>query len=88
MLHAMLVAVLLQVPAPPPELAPGTRYDPSIPTLADVVGHGFREEVTPPADIVRYMEALASAAPERTHLIHYAESWEGRPLVMLVIGSA
>ena len=34
------------------------------------------------------MEALAAAAPERTRLIRYAESWEGRPVVVLVIGSA
>ena len=37
--------------------------------------------------MVRYFEVLAEAAPDRTHLIRYAESWEGRPLVMLVIGS-
>ena len=37
---------------------------------------------------VRYMEALAEAAPERTQLIRYAETWEGRPLYMIVIGSA
>jgi len=85
---AFLIAVLLQVPPPAQELAPGTRYDPSIPTLEDVVGHDFREEVTPPDQIVRYIEALAAAAPDRTHLIHYADSWQGRPLFMLVIGSA
>jgi len=45
---AFLIAVLLQVPPPAQELAPGTRYDPSIPTLEDVVGHDFREEVTRP----------------------------------------
>ncbi|MEE2669963.1 MAG: M14 family zinc carboxypeptidase [Gemmatimonadota bacterium] len=82
-----LIAVLLQVPAPVQELAPGTRYDLSIPTLEEVVGHDFREEVTPPDEIVRYLNALQAAAPERTHLIHYANSWEDRPLFMLVIGS-
>src|SRR5690606_21007684 len=75
---------LLQVPAPAQELAPGTRYDPAIPTLQQVVGHDFREEITAPADVIRYMEALAEAAPDRTHLFEYARSWEGRPLVMLV----
>lgn len=87
MLASFALAVLLQVPAPTQELAPGTSYDPSIPTLSDVVGHDFREEVTHPDDIVRYFEALAAAAPNRTRLIQYAESWEGRPLVVLVIGS-
>jgi hypothetical protein len=84
----LLLAALVQVPAPTQELAPGTQYDPSIPTLEDVVGHDFRAEITAPDDIVRYFEALAAAAPERTELVRYAESWEGRPLVALVIASA
>lgn len=88
MIGSLLFAVLVQVPAPTQELAPGTQYDPSIPTLEDVVGHDFREEITAPDDIVRYFEALAAAAPERTELVRYAESWEGRPLVALVIASA
>ena len=69
------------------ELMPGTRYDPDIPTLVQVAGHEFRQEITAPEDVVRYFEALAGAAPQRTRLIRYAESWEGRPLVILVIGS-
>ena len=88
MLTPLLLASLLQVPQPTQELSPGTQYDPSIPTLEQVAGHDFGEEVTSPDDIVRYMEALAEAAPNRTNLIRYAESWEGRPLYMIVIGSA
>ena len=88
MLGTILFAALMQVPAPTQELAPGTRYDPAIPTLEEVVGHDFTDEVTHPDDIVRYFEALAEAAPDRTRLIRYAESWEGRPLVAMVIGSA
>ena len=88
MLSALALAAAIQLPAPAQELAPGTRYDPGIPTLEEVAGHGFREVVTPPDDVIRYMEALAAAAPERTRLIRYGESWEGRPLVVLVIGSA
>ena len=88
MIGPLLLAALVQLPAPTQELAPGTRYDPSIPTLTDVVGHAVREEITPPDQVLRYFEALAAAAPDRTELIQYAESWEGRPLVVLVIGSA
>ena len=88
MLSTLALATIIQVPAQLPDLVPGTRYDPSIPTLEEVAGHDFGEVVTPPDDVIRYMEALADAAPERTRLIHYAESWEGRPLVVLVIGSA
>lgn len=85
---SLAVLALLQVPAPAQELAPGTNYDPAVPTLEEVVGHDFHEEITAPADVVRYMEALAEAAPDRTHLFEYAESWEGRPLLVMVIGSA
>ncbi|WP_420632548.1 M14 family zinc carboxypeptidase [Candidatus Palauibacter sp.] len=87
MLSTLALAAAIQLTAQAQELAPGARYDPEIPTLEEVAGHGFREAVTPPDDVVRYMEALSAAAPERTRLIRYAESWEGRPLVVLVIGS-
>ena len=87
MLGTLALLATLQVPAPTQELVPGAQYDPTIPTLQQVVGHDFGEEVTPPDDVVRYMEALAEAARERTHLIRYAESWEGRPLLLLVIAS-
>ncbi len=87
MFAALGLALSVQVPPPSQELAPGTRYDPGIPTLEQVVGHRVRDEITPPADVLRYFEALASAAPDRTRLIRYAESWEGRPLAVLLIGS-
>ncbi len=88
MLASLALAALIQVPSPSmQELSPGTRYDPEIPTLEQVVGHDFQDQVTPPDQIVRYMEALAEAAPDRTHLIRYATSWEGRPLVAMVIGT-
>ncbi len=83
----LVPATLVPLPAHSQDLVPGTRYDPSIPTLVTIAGHDFGEVITPPADVIRYMEALAGAAPERTRLIRYAESWEGRPLVALVIGS-
>jgi hypothetical protein len=88
MLGTLALLALIQVPEPTQELWPGARYDPAIPALDDVVGHDFREEITAPDDIVRYMEALAEAAPDRTRVLRYAESWEGRPLVALVISSA
>ncbi|MFO8173916.1 MAG: M14 family metallopeptidase [Longimicrobiales bacterium] len=88
MFWSLALAILTQVPVPAQELAPGTVYDPAIPTLEQVVGHGFREEITPPEGVIRYMEALHAAAPERTLLFQYAESWEGRPLVVMVMGSA
>jgi hypothetical protein len=88
MLATLALAALIQVPISSQEFVPGIRYDTSIPTLEQVVGHDFREAVTTPDQIIQYMHALAEAAPNRTHLMQYAESWEGRPLVVLVIGSA
>src|SRR5687768_13822056 len=75
------------VPASAQGLWPNTTYDPAIPTLKTVVGHESGEAITAPADVVRYLEALAKAAPDRTRLVEYARSWEGRPLVYLAIGS-
>ena len=87
MIATLALALAVQVAAPLPEFVPGTRYDPAIPTLEQVAGHAIRDEITPPDEVLRYMEALAEAAPDRTRLIEYAVSWEGRPLVVLVIGS-
>ena len=68
-------------------LWPGTTYDPAVPTLKAVVGHEPGEAISTPADVIRYLEALAKAAPDRTRLVHYATSWEGRPLHYLVVGA-
>jgi hypothetical protein len=62
-------------------------YDPAIPPPRAVLGHDPGEVITPPDGLVLYFRALADAAPDRTLLVEYAESWEGRPLVMLAIGS-
>lgn len=70
------------------EYWPGTQYEVAIPTLKDVVGHLNGERITRPEDAVRYLGALRRAAPEQMRLFEYAKSWEGRPLVYGVIGSA
>ena len=87
MVSPILLAILLQVPGPTQDLAPGTRYDPAIPTLSEVVGHDFREEITPPDAVIRYMEALHAAAPDRTRLVRYAKTWEERSLVLMIVGT-
>lgn len=87
--HALAATLLLATPAASPvELAPGVAVDPGIPTLREVVGHDFGDEISTPDEILRYLAALQSAAPDRARLIRYGESWEGRPLVVLAIGSA
>jgi hypothetical protein len=71
-----------------PEFWPGAKYDPKIPTLEQVIGHAPGEEITPPDQVGVYLRALAEAAPDRTRLMEYARSWEGRPLWLLVVGNA
>ena len=63
------------------------QYDPAIPTLKSVLGHEPGDAITTPDEIGRYLEALAKAAPDRTRLVKYATSWEGRPLHYLIVGS-
>jgi hypothetical protein len=73
--------------AAPQGLAPNTTYDPSVPTLESVIGHRPGDTITTPEDVGRYLEALARATPDRTRLVKYATSWEGRPLHYLIVGS-
>ena len=47
------------------EFWPGVKYDPAIPTFEKVLGYSTGDRITAPADIVRYMEALAQAVPSR-----------------------
>ena len=94
MLSAFVLALSMQAgpgaaPAPPPvpDLVPGTTYDAAIPTTKQVLGHDVGEQITPPEGLVAYFQALAKAAPDRTRLVEYARSWEGRPLVALIVAS-
>src|SRR5918999_5240970 len=70
-----------------PELAPGARYDPKIPSIKQVLGHESGEVITPPEDVATYLRALNQAAPDRTRLIEYARSWEGRPLWLFIVAA-
>ena len=57
------------------------------PDVETVVGHEPGDAITTPEQIGRYLDALAKAAPDRTRLVKYATSWEGRPLHYLIVGS-
>ena len=52
-----------------------------------MLGHDFGEEVSAPEEIAIYLKALAAASPDRTRLVEYARTWEGRPLHVLAIAS-
>jgi hypothetical protein len=84
---AVLLFVVLFPRVATAQLLPGTTYDPAIPTLKSVVGYEPGEAISTPYQIGQYLEALAKAAPGRTHLVRYATTWEGRPLHYLIVGS-
>jgi hypothetical protein len=84
---AAAVVCLLTLAGAPQGLAPGVTYDPAVPTLQSVIGHAPGDAITTPDEIGRYLDALAKAAPDRTRLVKYATSWEGRPLHYLVVGA-
>lgn len=65
----------------------GASYDPAIPTLKQIVGHDWGEQITSHAEAERYLQALTQAAPRRTRLVSYGETWQGRKLYYLVIAS-
>jgi hypothetical protein len=70
-----------------PELMPGAKYDARIPTLRATLGHDSAERISTPEQITAYLRALQAAAPDRTRLVEYARTWEGRPLHVLAIAS-
>jgi hypothetical protein len=91
MILALAFAVFTAQASVPPapqvlDLAPGARYDLRIPTLKQTVGHDYGEAISTPEEIAAYLKALAAAAPDRTALLEYGRTWEGRPLYVLIIG--
>ncbi len=81
------VATALFAQAPTPYWLTPTNYDAAVPAEKAVLGHEPGERISSPAEIVKYMRALAAAAPKRMKLVEYGETWEHRPLVYVVIGS-
>jgi hypothetical protein len=69
------------------ELAPGVTYSSTIPTLKQVLGYEPGAEITTPEGIAIYLKALHDAAPDRTRLVEYARTWEGRPLYLFIVAS-
>lgn len=67
---------------------PEVEYDASIPTHFDVLNYAAGERITKPADVLKYFDALVKAAPNNIKKFNYAQTWEGRKLIYLVIGSA
>ena len=70
------------------EFWPNADYDPSIPSIESVLGYEPGERITWHADAIRYFEALSAAAPDRVSIVTYAQSWEGRNLIYVIVTSA
>jgi hypothetical protein len=83
----LLLAIAPLYAQKPFEFWPGTSYDSKIPTVHQVLGYDAGDRVTSHAGIVRYMEALAAAAPTRMKMFDYGETWEGRKLIYAAVGS-
>ena len=66
---------------------PELTYDQNIPSPANVLGYRLGERFTEYAATVDYMEKLA-AASDKVTISSYGETYEGRPLIYLVITSA
>jgi hypothetical protein len=84
---ALLAVGALCFAQKPFEFWPGTVYDSKIPTVRQVLGYDAGEKITSYAGLVRYLEALAAAAPARMKMYEYGESWEGRKLTYAALGS-
>jgi hypothetical protein len=69
------------------DMWPGAQYDPAVPTIKKTLGYEPGERIAPHAHLMKYFEALAAAQPNRVKLIEYTKSWEGRKLILAVIGS-
>jgi len=75
-----LTLVSLCAQAPPAEAQ-------AVPSPRDVLGYAMGERFTDHAGVLRYMEALAAAAPDRVEVRSYGESVEGRRLAQVVIAA-
>src|SRR4028119_109163 len=65
----------------------GANYEQRIPTFRDVLGYEPGERITPHSGLMKYMEALANAAPNQVKIFEYARSWEGRRVIFADVSS-
>jgi len=69
------------------EMWPGVKYDPAVPTIKQTLGYEPGERIAPHAHLMKYFEALAASQPNRVKLVEYTKSWEGRKLIVALIGN-
>lgn len=68
------------------DVLPSASLDPSVPTIQQVLGYSWGQEISDPEQITRYAHTLADSSGRRVRLIPYGASEEGRPLFLLVVG--
>lgn len=66
---------------------PDSQYQTDIATIQQVLGYESGSRISEPAAILRYFETLAERHPDKIKLVHYGQSWQGRPLFYAVLGS-
>ena len=59
---------------------PGAIYRATVPSLETLLGFPASQRAASAAEIERCLKAWTAAAPDRTRLVEYARSHEGRPL--------
>jgi hypothetical protein len=69
------------------ELLPGAVFDPAIPTQVAVTGVNPGQRPLRPDEVLRFFRALAEASP-RAQLREFGHTYEGRPLVALIVSEA
>jgi hypothetical protein len=84
---AIFAVALVCLAQKPFEYWHGASYDPKIPTVRHVLGYDPGDKITSHSGLIRYMEAIAAAAPTRMKVFDYGESWEGRKLIYAAVGS-
>ncbi|MBM4093156.1 MAG: peptidase M14, partial [Planctomycetes bacterium] len=62
--------------------------DPAIPTIRAALGYDWATAITSHAQMERYLQELVKSAPDRTLLVRYGTSYEGRGLYYLAVTSA
>ncbi len=87
LIFATLLASSFAWSQPKLDFWPGAQYDPALPTFQKVLGYGPGERISSHANLMRYLDTLAQAAPTRMKIFEYARSWEDRKLVYAAIGS-
>ena len=57
---------------------PDVSYDPSVPTIEQVLGHAPGDRIVSHAEMLEYLEALSEARPAQIQVHEYARTWGGR----------